>query len=66
MFLSRDGMPSGNLLAAGRDEVKGYGGEIREGTVTELVRCARSGFQVLLSDNQRVSLPSPADCQRAA
>ena len=25
-FLSRDGMPPGDLLAAGRDEVRGYGG----------------------------------------
>lgn len=54
-FLSRDGMPPGELLAAGRDEVKGYGGAFYAGFVTELVRCGRSGFQVLLSDGQRVS-----------
>jgi thioredoxin reductase len=54
-FLSRDGMPPGELLDIGRDEVNGYGGEVRGGTVTEIVRCGPSGFWVLLSDGQRVS-----------
>jgi thioredoxin reductase len=54
-FLSRDGMPPGELLDIGRDEIKGYGGEVRRGTVTELVRCGPSGFWVLLTDGQRVS-----------
>jgi thioredoxin reductase len=52
-FLSRDGMPPVELLNIGRREVEGYGGEVREGAVTELVRCASSGFAVLLSDGQR-------------
>jgi thioredoxin reductase len=54
-FLSRDGLPPSELLAAGRDEVRGYGGTICEGNVGELVRCGRSGFAVLLSDGRRVS-----------
>ena len=54
-FLSRDGMPPGALLDIGRDEVRGYGGEVRSGAVTELVPCGPSGFRVLLSDGQRVS-----------
>jgi thioredoxin reductase len=54
-FLSRDGMPPHELLAIGRDEVKGYGGEVRAGTVTELVALGASGFGVLLADAQRVS-----------
>ena len=54
-FLSRDGLPPGELLDIGRDEVKGYGGEIIEGAVAELVRCGTSGFWVLLSDGQRIS-----------
>ena len=33
-FLSRDGMPPGDLLAAGREEVRGYGGTIRPGAVS--------------------------------
>ncbi|HEY0169349.1 MAG TPA: NAD(P)/FAD-dependent oxidoreductase [Jatrophihabitans sp.] len=54
-FLSRDGMPPGQFLAAGRKEVRGYGGVIRDGSVTQVLRRDRSGFQVLLSDGQRVS-----------
>ncbi|MHC6220826.1 NAD(P)/FAD-dependent oxidoreductase [Arthrobacter sp. MMS24-S77] len=53
-FLSRDGLPPGELLALGRAEVKGYGGEIHEGTVTELVKGGTSGFWVQMADNQRV------------
>ena len=54
-FLSRDGMPPGELLAAGRNEVKSYGGEIVAGTVTDLVPDGRTGFWVLLADGQRIS-----------
>ena len=54
-FLSRDGLPPGDLLAAGRVEVTGYGGHIVDGAVTELVRCSPSGFGVLLSDGRRFS-----------
>jgi thioredoxin reductase len=54
-FLSRDGMAPHELLAVGRDEVKGYGGEVRDGAVAELVPSGKSGFWVLLSDGQRVS-----------
>ena len=35
-FLSRDGMPPAELLAAGREEVAGYGGHLVSGTVTEV------------------------------
>jgi thioredoxin reductase len=54
-FLSRDGLPPGQLLAAGRDEVRGSGGEIVNTRVTELVRCGTAGFWVLLADGRRVS-----------
>jgi thioredoxin reductase len=37
-FLSRDGMPPGDLLAAGRQEVKAYGGDVVEGRVEEAFR----------------------------
>jgi thioredoxin reductase len=53
-FLSRDGLPPEDLLAFGRDEVKGYGGEVVAGAVAELVPNGGSGFWVLLSDGQRV------------
>ena len=54
-YLSRDGMPPVELLAAGRNEVTGYGGEIVEGTVADLVRDGRSGFWALLAGGQRIS-----------
>jgi len=34
-YLSRDGLPPGELLAIGRAEVEGYGGVIRPGTVVD-------------------------------
>jgi hypothetical protein len=43
-FLSRDGLPPGELLANGRNEVKNYGGDILAGTATDLVPDGRSGF----------------------
>jgi thioredoxin reductase len=54
-FLSRDGLPPGELLAAGREEVTGYGGHIVVGAVTELVQCDANGFWVLLHDGRRFS-----------
>jgi thioredoxin reductase len=48
-FLSRDGMSPAELLALGRDEVAGYGGELVRGTVTA-VRAADRGFAVTLGD----------------
>lgn len=54
-FLSRDGMPPGDLLTAGRDEVIGYGGHIVAGSVTDVAPSAALGFSVSLSDGRRVS-----------
>jgi thioredoxin reductase len=54
-FLSRDGLPPGELLATGRNEVKHYGGDILTGTATGLVPDGPSGFWVLLSDGSRIS-----------
>jgi thioredoxin reductase len=53
-YLSRDGLPPGDLLALGRAEVESYGGEVVAGTVTDLVRDGDSGFRVLLADGQRI------------
>ena len=49
-FLSRDGQPPGDLLAAGREEVKGYGGQLIGGTVAGIVQGRTPGFQVVLAD----------------
>ncbi len=54
-FLSRDGMPPADLLAVGRHEVRGYGGEVREGAVTDVVGDSPTAFRVSLSDGNQVS-----------
>ena len=54
-FLSRDGFPPSELLAAGRAEVAGYGGEIVAGTVAHLLPDGRRGFWALLADGRRIS-----------
>ena len=54
-YLSRDGQSPADLLAVGRDEVNCYGGEIVEGTATDLVPDGRTGFWVHLADGQRIS-----------
>ncbi|MGZ4533634.1 MAG: NAD(P)/FAD-dependent oxidoreductase [Mycobacteriaceae bacterium] len=54
-FLSRDGLPPTDLLAFGRDEVTGYGGEIVLDAVTELQASDVDGFDVALSDGRTVT-----------
>jgi thioredoxin reductase len=54
-FLSRDGMPPGELLKVARAEVTGYGGELADGAVSELVPCGSSAFRVQLADGRRVN-----------
>ena len=53
-YLSRDGLPPGELLACGRKEVEGYGGEVLPGTATDLVPDGQAGFWVSLADGQRI------------
>src|SRR3954467_7159171 len=48
-FLSRDGVPPADLLAAGRAEVAGYGGQVTADSVDDVVACPGSGFQVRLA-----------------
>ncbi|MER7398283.1 NAD(P)/FAD-dependent oxidoreductase [Streptomyces sp. NPDC000151] len=47
-FLTRDGTPPAELLAAGRAEVTGYGGEIVAGEAVAAERQEGGGFRVLL------------------
>jgi thioredoxin reductase len=50
-YLTRDGMSPSDLLAVGRVEVRGYGGQIIEGTVTSAARDSESGeLTVTLAD----------------
>jgi thioredoxin reductase len=54
-YLSRDGLAPAALLAAGRDEVVGYGGHVVDGTVTDVGGDGRGGFDVVLADGRRTS-----------
>ena len=52
-YLGRDGVPPGELLAAGRAEVTGYGGEVVTGTVTA-AKPDGDGFLVSLAGGSEV------------
>ncbi|GAA4562476.1 NAD(P)/FAD-dependent oxidoreductase [Planotetraspora kaengkrachanensis] len=54
-YLSRDGMPPAQLLASGRAEVIGYGGEIVTGRVATAERRDAGGFLLTLEDGSRVA-----------
>jgi len=54
-YLSRDGLPPGELLATGRNEVKSYGGDIIAGVATDLASDGHGEFAVILADGQRFS-----------
>jgi thioredoxin reductase len=49
-YLTRDGASPLDLLATGRAEVTGYGGQIMTGTVTSLARLPGGGFAVMLAE----------------
>jgi thioredoxin reductase len=54
MYLGREGTPPAELLATGRREVTGYGGEIVAGTVAAAGR-TDGGFRVVLDDGSAVT-----------
>ena len=45
-FLGSDGMPPSELIAAGRSEVAGYGGDLVSGTVASITAYPQSGVHV--------------------
>ncbi|MET7619210.1 NAD(P)/FAD-dependent oxidoreductase [Streptomyces sp. NPDC005408] len=49
-YLAREGMAPAELLATGRAEVTGYGGEIEAGAVVAAERLEAGGFRVVLDD----------------
>ncbi|MBL1097551.1 NAD(P)/FAD-dependent oxidoreductase [Streptomyces coffeae] len=53
-LLGHEGTPPATLLANGRAEVRGYGGEIVDGTVVAAERRATGGFRVTLADGTAV------------
>jgi len=52
-LLGRDGMPPAELLELGRAEVRGYGGHVVAGRVSDVAR-KDDGFEVLLADGRTV------------
>ncbi|WP_449065798.1 NAD(P)/FAD-dependent oxidoreductase, partial [Planomonospora algeriensis] len=54
-YLGHEGLPPAELLAAGRREVAGYGGEIAEGTAVTAERLVDGGFRVVLEDGSSVA-----------
>jgi thioredoxin reductase len=54
-YLGREGTPPQVLLADGRREVEGYGGEIRSGEVVSAERRDTGGFRVTLADGSVVA-----------
>jgi thioredoxin reductase len=53
-FLSRDGMPPAELLAAGREEVSRYGGAVLPGVASAASRTG-SGVEAVLADGTHLS-----------
>jgi thioredoxin reductase len=53
-YLGREGTPPGELLALGRAEVAGYGGEMVSGVVTAARRDDDGAFRVTLEDGHEV------------
>ena len=53
-YLGREGTPPAELLAAGRAEVGGYGGQFLDGRVTGAERTDDAGFRVGLDDGRTV------------
>ncbi|MEU4172777.1 NAD(P)/FAD-dependent oxidoreductase [Streptomyces sp. NPDC026665] len=53
-YLTRDGMPPAEFLAAGRREVEGYGVEIVRGRVTDVVRDGAGEFDVTVGSGDTV------------
>ena len=53
-YLAREGTPPGELLAAGREEVAGYGGVVVAGRVTAAARRDDGAFAVSLDDGRTV------------
>ncbi|SNS82930.1 Thioredoxin reductase [Streptosporangium subroseum] len=53
-YLGREGTAPSQLLATGREEVTGYGGEIVEGNVVAAERLEDGGFRVTLEDGSAV------------
>ncbi|MGW1020601.1 NAD(P)/FAD-dependent oxidoreductase [Streptomyces niveus] len=54
-YLGREGVAPGELLAVGREEVAGYGGEFMAGRVGTVKGSAADGFRVVLEEGAAVA-----------
>jgi len=54
-YLSRDGMPPGELLRTGRLEVQGYGGRVVDGHVERVLRRDDGRLDVVLADGRTLT-----------
>ncbi|MFE3118143.1 NAD(P)/FAD-dependent oxidoreductase [Streptomyces niveus] len=54
-YLGREGVAPGELLAVGREEVAGYGGEFMAGRVATVKGSAADGFRVVLEEGAAVA-----------
>ncbi|MFE9294834.1 NAD(P)/FAD-dependent oxidoreductase [Streptomyces niveus] len=54
-YLGREGVEPGELLAVGREEVAGYGGEFMAGRVATVKGSAADGFRVVLEEGAAVA-----------
>ena len=53
-YLGREGLPPAELTAAGREEVRSYGGEVLDGLVTRVSRTEAGDFRVELASGHSV------------
>jgi thioredoxin reductase/SAM-dependent methyltransferase len=53
-YLGREGLPPAELTAAGREEVRSYGGEVLDGLVTRVTRTEAGDFRVELAGGNSV------------
>ena len=53
-YLTRDGLPPSELIAAGREEVRSYGGEVLAGCVSRVSRTDASDFRVELAGGHSI------------
>ncbi|SEG89331.1 thioredoxin reductase (NADPH) [Actinacidiphila yanglinensis] len=54
VYLGREGLAPGELLSAGREEVRGYGGEFTDGVVAAAAPAEDGGFTVELAGGRRL------------
>ena len=65
-YLGSDGLPPSELLAAGRREVAGYGGDLISGTVVTLETCDAQRSEATADSNPGATAGSSTDVSRSS